>query len=58
MMANDFYKDLEELEDLIEDAFHIPLFKGKVIHFDALIEHLHFFVAFLSRHFLMLDFFV
>ena len=31
MMANDFYKDLEELEDLIEDAFHIPLFKGKVI---------------------------
>ena len=30
-MANDFYKDLEELEDLIEDAFHIPLFKGKVI---------------------------
>ena len=31
MMANDFYKDFEELEDLIEDAFHIPLFKGKVI---------------------------
>ena len=31
MMANDFHKDFEELEDLIEDAFHIPLFKGKVI---------------------------
>lgn len=31
MMANDFYKDFDELEDLIEDSFHIPLFKGKVI---------------------------
>lgn len=30
-MANDFYKDFDELEDLIEDSFHIPLFKGKVI---------------------------
>lgn len=30
-MANDFYKNLEELEDLVEESFHLPIVKKKVV---------------------------